>query len=199
MSQPGLWSNFMHFQVLILTSSMSGKSKKSYRKAFSYAGDSIHKAFFHLGSVPLESTLADALEKCICKLSWPFSSRLLCLTVSLLLFHWYPGSSVVLDCIDSWSLPSFLLCISQSPILFDSLRWDSGYFGEKKLNCKNYHFQELCFSKVSNVRSTSAQFGKPHLSLILTNQCLTILVRSGTVINICLLWWHCPCADPEGG
>ena len=23
--------------------------------------------------------------------------------------HWYPGSGVVLDCIDSWSLPSFLL------------------------------------------------------------------------------------------
>ena len=24
-------------------------------------------------------------------------------------FHWYPGSGVVLDCIDSWSLHSFLL------------------------------------------------------------------------------------------
>ena len=24
-----------------------------------------------------------------------------CITVSLLLFHWYPGSGVVLDCIDS--------------------------------------------------------------------------------------------------
>ena len=69
---------------------------------------------------------------------------------------------------------------------------------KKKLNCKNYHFQELCFSKVSNVRSTSASFGKPHLSLILTNQCLTIMVRSGTVINIVSLWWHCQCADPEG-
>ena len=42
------------------------------------------------------------------------------------------------------------------------------------MNCKNYHFQELCFSKVSNVRSISESFGKPHLSLILTNQCLTI-------------------------
>ena len=28
----------------------------------SYAGDPIHEAFFHLGSVPLESTVADALE-----------------------------------------------------------------------------------------------------------------------------------------
>ena len=52
----------MHFQVLILTSSMSGKSKKSYWQAFGYSGDSIHEAFFHLGSVPLESTMADALE-----------------------------------------------------------------------------------------------------------------------------------------
>ena len=118
--------------------------------------------------------------------------------MSLLLSHWYPGSGVVLDWIVSWSLPSFLLCISQSPILFDSLRWRSGYLGEKRLNCKNYHFQELCFSKVSNVRSTSASFGKPHLSLSLTNQCLTIMARSGTVIYIAPLWWHCPCADPEG-
>ena len=69
---------------------------------------------------------------------------------------------------------------------------------EKKLNCKNNHFQELCFSKVSNVRSTSASFGKPHLSLILTNQCLTISVRSGTVVNIVPLGWRCPCADPDG-
>ena len=62
MPQPGLWSNSMHFQVLVLTSSMSGKSKKSYWQAFSYAGDSIHEAFFHPGSVLLESTVADALE-----------------------------------------------------------------------------------------------------------------------------------------
>ena len=62
MPQPGLWSNFMHFQVLVLTSSMSGKSKNLYWQAFGYAGDYIHEAFFHLGSVPLESTVADALE-----------------------------------------------------------------------------------------------------------------------------------------
>ena len=40
---------------------------------------------------------------------WPLGSRLWCLTVSLLLSHWYPGSGVVLDCIDSGSLHSFLL------------------------------------------------------------------------------------------
>ena len=33
---------------------------------------------------------------------WPLRSRLWCLTVSLSLSHWYPGSGVVLDCIDSW-------------------------------------------------------------------------------------------------
>ena len=32
---------------------------------------------------------------------WPLGSSLWCLTVSLSLFHWYPGSDVVLDCIDS--------------------------------------------------------------------------------------------------
>ena len=62
MPQPGLRSNSMHFQVMVLTSSMSGKSKKSYWQVFSYSGDSINEAFFHLGSVPLESTVADALE-----------------------------------------------------------------------------------------------------------------------------------------
>ena len=32
---------------------------------------------------------------------WPLGSRLWCLTVSLLLSQCYPGSGVVLDCIDS--------------------------------------------------------------------------------------------------
>ena len=42
--------------------------------------------------------------------SWPLGSRLWCLAVSLALSHWYPGSGVVLDCIDSWSLHPYLLC-----------------------------------------------------------------------------------------
>ena len=32
---------------------------------------------------------------------WPLGSGLWCLTVSLSLSHWYPGSGVVLGCIDS--------------------------------------------------------------------------------------------------
>ena len=35
-------------------------------------------------------------------------------TVSLSLSHWYPGSGVVLDCIDSWSLHPYLLRWRQS-------------------------------------------------------------------------------------
>ena len=36
--------------------------------------------------------------------------HLLVSAVSLSLSHWYPGSGVVLDCIDSWSLHPYLLC-----------------------------------------------------------------------------------------
>ena len=35
-------------------------------------------------------------------------------SVSLSLSHWYPGSGVVLDCIDSWSLQPYLLCIPEN-------------------------------------------------------------------------------------
>ena len=47
---------------------------------------------------------------------WPLGSRLWCLAVSLSLSHWYPGSGVVLDCIDSWSLYPYLLymCVHRS-------------------------------------------------------------------------------------
>ena len=42
---------------------------------------------------------------------WPLGSHLWCLNVSLSLSHWYLGSGVVLDCIDSWSLHPYLLCV----------------------------------------------------------------------------------------
>ena len=38
-----------------------------------------------------------------------FQSSGWCLTLSLSISHWYPGSGVVLDCIDSWSLHPYLL------------------------------------------------------------------------------------------
>ena len=42
---------------------------------------------------------------------WPLGSRLWCLTGSWLLSHWYPGSGVVLNCIDSWCLHPYLLYV----------------------------------------------------------------------------------------
>ena len=39
----------------------------------------------------------------------PLGSRLRCLTVRLSLSNWYPGSGVVLDCIDFRSLHPYLL------------------------------------------------------------------------------------------
>ena len=44
---------------------------------------------------------------------WPLGSRLWFLIVSLLLFHWYPGSGMVLDCIDFWPLSPFSLQLVQ--------------------------------------------------------------------------------------
>ena len=43
---------------------------------------------------------------------WPLGSRLWCLAVRVSFTHWYPGSGVVLDCIDSWSLHPYLLLLS---------------------------------------------------------------------------------------
>ena len=56
----------------------------------------------------------------------PLGCRLWCLTVSLSLSHWYPGSGVVLDCIDSWSLhpyllrPPFLLTVPRRYFFYES-------------------------------------------------------------------------------
>ena len=43
---------------------------------------------------------------------WPLVSRLWWLIVSLSRSHWYPGSGVLPDCIDSWSLRSYLLLLT---------------------------------------------------------------------------------------
>ena len=44
-------------------------------------------------------------------------------SVGLSLSHWYPGSGVVLDCIDSWSLQPYLLSFSRKVLA--SIFWDS--------------------------------------------------------------------------
>ena len=41
-------------------------------------------------------------------MGWPLDSRWWCITVSLSLSHWYPGSGVGLDCIDSSSMHPYL-------------------------------------------------------------------------------------------
>ena len=46
-------------------------------------------------------------------------------SVSLSLSHWYPGSGVVLDCIDSWSLQPYLL---QTETLITISNGNSGNF-----------------------------------------------------------------------
>ena len=51
----------MHFQVLILTSLMTEKSKYHIGRHLAML-ETIHEASLHLGPVPLESTMADALE-----------------------------------------------------------------------------------------------------------------------------------------
>ena len=43
--------------------------------------------------------------------------------VSLSLSHWYPGSSVVLDCIESWSLHPYLLVFVRLSRLFSAALW----------------------------------------------------------------------------
>ena len=58
-----------------------------------------------------------------------WSVGLWCLTVTLSLSHWYPGSGVVLDCIDSWCLHPYLLLVH--------LAWEFGFkncvcFGQKQ-------------------------------------------------------------------
>ena len=80
-------------------------------------------------------------------------SRVWCLIVTLSLSHWYPGSGVVLDCIDSWFLPSFLLLVYLIYIIIFVF-----YFGIlisfslSTINSFNYLFIYL-FWYVSNICS----------------------------------------------
>ena len=135
--------------------------------------------------------------------------------VSLSLSHWYPVSGVVLDCIDSWSLHPYLLCYFPISILgqvwylivsIPDLCCLSYFVLASHRYCLTHCVEVLqklplpraVFLKGVKRAQYQSIIWKPHLSLILTNQCLTTMVRSGTVINIVPLWWYCPCVDPEG-
>ena len=129
-------------------------------------------------------------------MSWPLGSRLWCLRVcyfptGILGQVWYLIVSIPDLCrLSYFALASHRYYSTHCVEVVDVL--------EKKSWIARTTTSKSCVSKVSNVRSISELFGKPHLSLILTNQCLTIMVRGRTVINIVPLRWHCPCADPEG-
>ena len=63
-------------------------------------------------------------------------------SVSLSLSHWYPGSGVVLDCIDSWSLHHYLLLIWQDEWVF----WSNVDI----MPCKFFHYR-ICISCLINM------------------------------------------------
>ena len=73
---------------------------------------------------------------------WPLGSRLWCLTVSLLLSHWYPGSGVVLDCIDPWSLHPYLL--------LSYFVHSSGYWFKRKTQNSQMFYQTLALRGISS-------------------------------------------------
>ena len=76
---------------------------------------------------------------------WPLGSRLWCLTVSLSLSHWYPGSGVVLDCIDSWSLQSYLLWY-EIRILAGGCCWANRHLAAFSLpGCVQWQWRKLAF------------------------------------------------------
>ena len=73
-------------------------------------------------------------------------------SVSLSLSHWYPGSGVVLDCIDSWSLHHYLL-------LIDTLDFQN----KLEIAISDILILQVCFLKVKpkvnkKVRRNKAQF-----------------------------------------
>ena len=57
-------------------------------------------------------------------------------------------------------------------------------FWRKQAESQKLQPSRAAFSKVSNVRTISALFGNPHLTLILTYQFLTSMLGSGSAINI---------------
>ena len=65
---------------------------------------------------------------------WPLGSRFWCLTVSLALSHWYPGSGVVLGCIDFWSLHPYVLCAVQTLKLYNAIQYKY-YIGITHTKC----------------------------------------------------------------
>ena len=99
---------------------------------------------------------------------WPLGSRLWCMTVSLSLSHWYPGSGVVLDCIYSWSLHPYLLWIN-SWSLFQVLNYLS-------LSIVNYGVSKrFASSQVSDRCQLGSFFSLFFAALAIVRHCLWFL------------------------
>ena len=94
--------------------------------------------------------------------------------MTLSLSHWYPGSGVVLDCIDSWSLPSFFL--RSAYLIFLKYPMKMKYFGLTETKLFHFHgilkkgagggrananaqtFLRLCLSQISEDRRLNTKF-----------------------------------------
>ena len=110
---------------------------------------------------------------------WPLVSRLWCLTVSLLLSHWYSGSGVVLYCIDSWSLHPYFNPSSKIFLLYVPMRC---FF------CGSFVLFMSC------VRHT---FASVHCCLVVT--CLERADLLHLVCNVKLWFYHFPMWYPGSG
>ena len=91
-------------------------------------------------------------------------------TVSLSLSHWYPGSGVVLNCIDSWSLHPYLL-------------WIYALVISNKRTAGNFTWQ---FSPTS----VMFYFILPYLPMYIN--CPTFIHTKGTTQKVKKKWFICP-------
>ena len=90
-------------------------------------------------------------------------SRLSCLTVSLSLSHWYPGSGVVVDCIDSRSLHPYLFYMSLSgdkqTYIIDDFNTTSRFLDDiLNINNNNVYFDNI----VSQIYPSELQLNKAY-------------------------------------
>ena len=122
--------------------SMSGKGKVSCWQAFTNDGDAIQEAFCNFGSVTLESSVTDALERYICKL-------------------YQPDTAIV---------------------RLTELRW--WMFRRKQAESNKLPPSRAVILERVKRSQYQCIIWKSAPTLILTYQCLIIMVGSGTVINI---------------
>ena len=103
--------NFRYQNVLQVPQVRTTKyGKKSFRFAAAVLWNSFPDNFRQVSN-QFKALISNWSGKdCKCNLLTSWLSFVVS-TVSLSLSHWYPGSGVVLDCIDSWSVyPYLLLC-----------------------------------------------------------------------------------------